>query len=69
VQSRAMVQTWELPGSGPVKMVASPMKLSATPVRNDVAPPLLGQHTDEVLGELLGYSDGKIQQLRQASII
>jgi crotonobetainyl-CoA:carnitine CoA-transferase CaiB-like acyl-CoA transferase len=45
------------------------MKLSATPVRNDVAPPLLGQHTDEVLGEVLGYSDGKIQQLRQASII
>jgi crotonobetainyl-CoA:carnitine CoA-transferase CaiB-like acyl-CoA transferase len=45
------------------------MKLSATPVRNDVAPPLLGQHTDEVLGELLDYSDGKIQQLRQDSII
>jgi crotonobetainyl-CoA:carnitine CoA-transferase CaiB-like acyl-CoA transferase len=69
VQSRAMVQTWDRPGSGPVKLVASPMKLSATPVRNDVAPPLLGQHTDEVLGELLGYSDGKIQQLREASII
>ena len=69
VQSRAMVHTWDRPGTGPVKLVASPMKLSATPVRNDVAPPLLGQHTDEVLGELLGYSDGKIQQLREASII
>ena len=69
VQSRAMVHTWDRPGTGPVNLVASPMKLSATPVRNDVAPPLLGQHTDEVLGGVLGYSDGKIQQLRQASII
>ena len=45
------------------------MKLSATPVRNDVAPPLLGQHTDEVLGELLGYSEERIQQLRKDAII
>jgi len=69
VQSRAMVHTWDRPGTGPVNLVASPMKLSATPVRNDVAPPLLGQHTDEVLGELLGYSVEKIQQLREAAII
>jgi crotonobetainyl-CoA:carnitine CoA-transferase CaiB-like acyl-CoA transferase len=45
------------------------MKLSGTPVRNDVAPPLLGQHTGEVLGELLGFSNEKIQQLRDAAII
>jgi crotonobetainyl-CoA:carnitine CoA-transferase CaiB-like acyl-CoA transferase len=45
------------------------MKLSATPVRNDVAPPLLGQHTDAVLGELLGYTEKQIQQLRKNSII
>jgi crotonobetainyl-CoA:carnitine CoA-transferase CaiB-like acyl-CoA transferase len=45
------------------------MKLSATPVRNDVAPPLLGQHTNEVLAELLSYSEEKIQQLREAAII
>jgi crotonobetainyl-CoA:carnitine CoA-transferase CaiB-like acyl-CoA transferase len=38
-------------------------------VRNDVAPPLLGQHTNEVLGELLGYSSEKIQQLRKDAII
>jgi crotonobetainyl-CoA:carnitine CoA-transferase CaiB-like acyl-CoA transferase len=69
VQSRAMVHTWERPGTGPVNLVASPIKLSATPVRNDLAPPLLGQHTNEVLAELLGYSEEKIQQLRGASII
>jgi len=69
VQSRDMVHTWDRPGTGPVNLVSSPMKLSATPVRNDVAPPLLGQHTDAVLGELLGYSDEKIQQLRKEQII
>ena len=69
VQSRDMVHTWDRPGAGPVNLVSSPMKLSATPVRNDVAPPLLGQHTDAVLGELLGYSDEKIQQLRKDQII
>ena len=69
VQSRDMVHTWDRPGTGPVNLVSSPMKLSATPVRNDVAPPLLGQHTDAVLGELLGYSDEKIQQLRKDQII
>ena len=69
VQSRAMVHTWDRPGTGPVNLVSSPMKLSATPVRNEVAPPLLGQHTSEVLGELLGYSSEKIQQLRKDAII
>ena len=69
VQSRGMVHAWERPGTGPVNLVSSPMKLSATPVRNDVAPPLLGQHTNEVLGELLGYSEEKIQQLRKDAII
>ena len=69
VQSRDMVHTWDRPGTGPVSLVSSPMKLSATPVRNDVAPPLLGQHTDAVLGELLGYSVEKIQQLRNEQII
>jgi crotonobetainyl-CoA:carnitine CoA-transferase CaiB-like acyl-CoA transferase len=69
VQSRAMVHAWDRPGTGPVNLVASPMKLSATPVRNDVAPPLLGQHTDAVLGELLGYTEKQIQQLRKNSII
>ena len=69
VQSRGMVHTWERPGTGPVNLVSSPMKLSGTPVRTDVAPPLLGQHTGEVLGELLGFSNEKIQQLRDAAII
>jgi crotonobetainyl-CoA:carnitine CoA-transferase CaiB-like acyl-CoA transferase len=37
---------------GSVKMVANPIKFSKTPIRYDAPPPLLGQHTDEVLGGL-----------------
>ncbi len=40
--------------SGPVRTVASPIRMSATPATHDGAPPALGQHTDEVLGQLLG---------------
>jgi crotonobetainyl-CoA:carnitine CoA-transferase CaiB-like acyl-CoA transferase len=53
VQARGMVHTWEHPLSGSVKLVASPIKMSLTPPRSDLPPPLLGQHTDEVLGSWL----------------
>jgi crotonobetainyl-CoA:carnitine CoA-transferase CaiB-like acyl-CoA transferase len=49
--------------------VASPIKLSATPVRNDRPPPLLGQHTDEVLAEWLGADAARLAQLRDAGAI
>jgi crotonobetainyl-CoA:carnitine CoA-transferase CaiB-like acyl-CoA transferase len=53
VQSRGMVHTWEHPLNGAVQLVASPIKMSLTPPRTDLPPPLLGQHTDEVLGTWL----------------
>jgi crotonobetainyl-CoA:carnitine CoA-transferase CaiB-like acyl-CoA transferase len=49
VQARGMVHAWQHPLAGTVKLVASPIKMSVTPPRSDLAPPLLGQHTDEVL--------------------
>ncbi len=49
--------------------VASPMKFSATPVTYDRPPPMLGQHTDEVLGSVLGYDAGRIAALRSAGIV
>ncbi|MGI9237127.1 MAG: CaiB/BaiF CoA transferase family protein, partial [Woeseiaceae bacterium] len=46
-----------------VPTVSNPIAFSETPVRYDQAPPLLGEHTDEVLREWLGYSDELIAEL------
>ncbi len=69
VQARAMAIDMPHPTAGSVKLVRSPMRLSATPALADRAPPLLGQHTDEVLRELLGRSDEDIARLRAAGAI
>ncbi len=57
------------PLAGRVPLVGSPIKMSATPPAYDRAPPLLGEHTDEVLRELVGCSDQELQALRQAGAI
>jgi crotonobetainyl-CoA:carnitine CoA-transferase CaiB-like acyl-CoA transferase len=50
-------------------LVASPMRFSDTPLEYRLAPPLLGEHTDEVLQGLLGKSAVDIAQLRSAKVI
>lgn len=52
-----------------VPTVASPMRFSATPVTYGVPPPMLGQHTREVLGTLLGKTDAELDTLAAAGII
>jgi crotonobetainyl-CoA:carnitine CoA-transferase CaiB-like acyl-CoA transferase len=69
VRERGMVHQWDHPLSGPLNLVASPLKLSGTPVRSDRPPPLLGQHTEEVLRELLGADADRIAQLRAQEVI
>src|SRR3954462_380669 len=61
----------ELPhGAGAtLPLVASPMRFSETPLEYRSAPPLLGQHTDEVLRGLLGKSESDIAGLRSAKVI
>ncbi len=57
---RGLVTRAPHPTGGEVTMIASPLRLSDTPVRAPVAPPLLGQHTEEVLREVLGADKARI---------
>jgi len=68
VRARGMVVEAPHPLAGVVALVDSPMKLSATPVDLRHAPPLLGQHTDEVLREA-GYDHVEIVALRARGAI
>ena len=52
-----------------VPLVASPLRLSETAVSYRHAPPLLGQHTDEVLDEILGTDEAERRHLREAGVI
>ena len=59
-QARKMVRRVAHPAAGQIDLIASPLKLSGTPVTDPVAPPLLGEHSADVLGRLLGYSVDEI---------
>jgi formyl-CoA transferase len=69
VKARGVEIALPHPTAGQVKLVRSPMKMSATPATSDRAPPLLGQHTDEVLAELLGKSSEEIAALRDKKVL
>jgi len=69
VQARNMVNTWQHPYQQDVRLVASPLKLSRTPVRQDHPPPQLGQHTTQLLQEVLGYDMSHIEQLKNKGVI
>jgi len=69
VAARQMVSTWQHPNQKDLKLVASPLKLSLTPVRKDHVPPQLGQHTEVLLKEVLRYTDAQIAALRNQDII
>jgi crotonobetainyl-CoA:carnitine CoA-transferase CaiB-like acyl-CoA transferase len=55
--------------AGKLPMVASPMRFSGTPIEYHRGPPLLGEHTAEVLRGLLGTSEAEIERLRAAKVI
>ena len=55
--------------AGKLPLVSSPMRFSETQLEYNLAPPLLGEHTEEVLRGLLGKSDAEIAQLRVEGIL
>jgi crotonobetainyl-CoA:carnitine CoA-transferase CaiB-like acyl-CoA transferase len=69
VQARQLAIDLQHPSAGSVKLVRSPMRMSATPAGSTLPPPLLGQHTDDVLREVLGKSAEEIAALRAAGAV
>jgi crotonobetainyl-CoA:carnitine CoA-transferase CaiB-like acyl-CoA transferase len=68
VLAREMAVTLAHPTAGSVSMTGNPVKFSATPAEMRLAPPLLGQHTDETLRSL-GYGESRIVELRERGAI
>ena len=69
IRARGMRTELPHPLAGTVPMVANPVKFSATRAAAKTAPPLLGEHTEEALGGLLGMSAQAIAALREAGVV
>ena len=69
VKHRGMSVEVPHPLSGTVKLAANPIRLSDTPITRYLAPPTMGQHTSEVLKELLGVDDAELARLATARVI
>ena len=69
VVAREMAIDLPHPSAGQVKLVRNPIRMSAMPATSGMAPPLLGQHTAEVLREVLGRSEEEIAALRERGVI
>ena len=71
VLARDMILEMDHPATGgkPAKLIASPLKLSGTPVSYRRSPPILGQHTEEVLKESLSLSESEIADLKSNGIV
>ncbi|MBP6900324.1 MAG: CoA transferase [Burkholderiaceae bacterium] len=68
VQARGMLQHLPHPSGVDLPQVASPMRFGGQPLALRTAPPLLGQHSDEILAEL-GYSGTQVAALRSAGVL
>jgi crotonobetainyl-CoA:carnitine CoA-transferase CaiB-like acyl-CoA transferase len=69
VLSRNMVVELRHPNGRSTRGPGNPIKLSRTAEESFAPAPLLGEHTDTVLGDLLGYSDERLEALRKAGVV
>ncbi|MDP2443750.1 CaiB/BaiF CoA transferase family protein, partial [Rhodoferax sp.] len=64
VKEREMVIHMQHPQRAAMPLLANPIRLSETPIQYRLRPPDLGEHTDEVLSDMLGYDAARLDQLR-----
>jgi crotonobetainyl-CoA:carnitine CoA-transferase CaiB-like acyl-CoA transferase len=69
VLAREMVVEIDGPANDKIKTIGNPLKMEKTPANTFTRPPQLGEHTREVLQNILGYSLGKIESLKEAGAI
>ena len=69
VQARGARREVEHPAGGLIPTVANPIRLSESPIQYERAPPALGQHTDDVLADMLGMDAAGIAKLREDDVI
>lgn len=69
VQARGLRVDLPHPSGGTARLVNNPVKMSVTPPQTRTAPPLLGEHTEAILRERLGYDDARIAALREAGVV
>lgn len=69
VEAEELVLTLDHPTAGRIRNLANPIRLSRTPSRVASPPPALGQHTEEVLGGVLGLSETDLARLREQKVI
>lgn len=66
---RGVAMPMRRPGYPPTRLLRNPIRFSETPIEDYVFPPTLGEHTDDILTGLLGYSAEKIAGLRAAGVV
>ncbi len=69
VQARGAVEQVARSDGARLRLTANPLRMSATPPITRTAPPLLGEHTVEILREMLGASDGELKTWRESGVI
>jgi crotonobetainyl-CoA:carnitine CoA-transferase CaiB-like acyl-CoA transferase len=69
VKARGIIIEYEHPAAGKVKMPGFPVKMSETPATYRIGAPQLGEHTVEILKDILDYSDEKIEELRKMGAV
>ena len=69
IEAREVLREMHLASGERVPVVANPVRLSRTPVDYRIAPPLLGEHTEEILRGELGFDEGQLAALRRSGVI